>query len=172
LREDPVMGDVIFDHVESTEINWKAGKNLTKRMVTKQQKVKPSGRGKNRGGKQGGQTKTVTVEEDVESFFRFFSPDITEEEIEDEEELQAILESDYELGLMIRDQFIPSAVTWFTGEVPGIMYGEGEDEGDDEDDGEDDGEEGEDYNSEDDEDFDPKLLPQGAPGGQAQCPQQ
>lgn len=46
---------------EGTEIKWKAGVNFTKKTVTKKQKNKKSG-----------QTRTVTKEEIVPSFFNLF----------------------------------------------------------------------------------------------------
>jgi len=166
-------GDMMLDRTESTEINWKTGKNLTKKMVTKQQKVKGGkGRDGRRGGKGGSApTKTVTVEEDCASFFRFFSPDPTDEDVEDEQELQDYMESDYDLGLTVKEDFIPNAVNFFTGDVPSPDY-EGADLDDEE---EDDDEEGkgangaEEYDSEEDEDFDPKSVPQGQ---QPECKQQ
>jgi len=162
-------GDVLFDHIDSTPIKWKHGKNLTKKFVTKQQKVKGGrgGRDNRRGGKpQGGATKSITVEEDVESFFRFFQTP-TIDDVEDEQDLQDALESDYEFGLMIREQFIPDAVLFFTGEFED-PYGGGEegefDGGEDED-----GEGEQDYNSDEDADFDPKTAPKAE---QPECKQQ
>jgi len=162
LEEDETFGDIMFDRVEATAIAWKAGKNLTVKMVTKQQKLKP-GRGGRRGGRGGGgknqpqQTRTVTVEEPCNSFFNFFSPDIgksgeDEEEEEMEEDMQAILEADYDMGLLLKTQIIPNAVLWYTGEMA-------EPEGD-EDEEEEEGEEGEEeYDSADDPEYDDKAAP-------------
>jgi len=71
---------------------------------------------------------------------------IEDEEIEDED-LQDLYEADYEMGLAIKEQIIPSAVLWFTGEIEDPYGPEGEDEDDDED------EEG--YDSAEDQDFEP-----------------
>jgi len=184
-------GDMMFDHTESSEIKWKSGKNLTKKMVTKTQKVKGGrgGRG-GRGGKGGNATKTVTVEEDCASFFRFFAPDPSDDEVQDEQDLQDFMESDYELGLSIKDEFIPNAVNFFTGDIPKHDYeddGEGDDDDEEEDEDEEDDEEApptakkvtkiakgkgknnEESDSEEDEDFDPKSVPQGQ---QPECKQQ
>lgn len=169
-------GDMIFDHTESTEIKWKAGKNLTKKMVTQQQKIKggKGGRG-GRGGKgASAPTKTVTVEKDVPSFFRYFAADPTDDEVEDEQELQDIMESDYEMGLTVRDQIIPDAVKYFTGDIEPSMYGDYEDDEEEDDDDEEGGAprggEDDEYNSEEDEDFDPsKQAPEGK---QPECKQQ
>jgi len=152
LNEDAEMNDVMFESAEGTPITWKAGKNLTKKMVTKQTKVGGGGRGRGgKKGKGGGQTKTITVEEDVASFFHFFNPpslDDAEEEGMDGEELENLqdtLEEDYEIGLLIKANIIPNAVNWFTGEVTSYSdpYGnmEMEDDEDDEEDEEDEEEE-------------------------------
>ena len=79
------------------------------------------------------------LQEKCESFFNFFNPpkipeaedDIDEDEME---ELQMTLESDYDMGIHIRDTIIPNAVSFFTGEAL-----EDEDDEDDEDDEGDDG---------------------------------
>lgn len=46
---------------EGTEINWKEGKDITKKTVTKKQKNKKTGK-----------TRTVTKTVDADSFFTFF----------------------------------------------------------------------------------------------------
>jgi len=161
------LGEILLENYESSEIKWKQGKNLTKKFVTKPQKQKggKGGRG-GRGGKNSGPAKMVTVEEDVQSFFRFFSPEPTPEEFEDEQEMQDFMEADYELGMFLREVMIPNAVMFFTGEMPPMYGNEYGDEGEDEE-----GEEGEEeeYNSDEDEDFDPKSVPQGQ---QPECKQQ
>jgi len=171
LEENELYGEVMFDHMESTEITWKAEKNLTVKVVTKQQKVggKRGGKGKGgRGGKNQPQTRTVTVEEPCPSFFSFFSsemPGIGEDEDDEElqDEIQMRLEEDYDFGLAIKTQLIPNAVLWYTGEIlPKQEDGEDDEEGDEED------EEGE-YKSDEDPDFEPKQLP---PGAEPKCENQ
>eukprot|EP01114_Cavostelium_apophysatum_P012661 TRINITY_DN288_c0_g1_i5.p3 TRINITY_DN288_c0_g1~~TRINITY_DN288_c0_g1_i5.p3 ORF type:complete len:407 (-),score=169.52 TRINITY_DN288_c0_g1_i5:33-1253(-) len=185
LKEDHELHEVIFDSVKATEINWKEGKNVTVKLVQKQQKVGGGGRnrgGKNRGGNKG-QVKTITVEEPCESFFNFFSPPDEEtfldEDGEGEEELQALLEEDYEIGLMLKTMLIPNAINWFTGDVDLEAFGGFADDEDGDDDEEGEGGEDEEYDSEEDDDFDPKSLPQhqgkgpkGQAGGQQECKQQ
>lgn len=168
---DKELGTTMFDKVESTEIKWKQGKNLTVKLVTKQQGGnKRGGRGGKggRGGRGGAQqpVKTITVEEPCQSFFNFFNPTAGMDDA-DPEELQAILEDDYELGLMVKDEIIPNAVLWFTGEAAelyGGMYGEDFDEDEDEFDDEDDEEE-----EEEEEDDAPRgrggARPRGGRGG-------
>ena len=46
---------------EATEIQWKEGKNITRKTVEKKQKNKKTGK-----------TRTITKEVDSESFFNFF----------------------------------------------------------------------------------------------------
>lgn len=184
LKEDTEMNEIIFESVEATEITWKEGKNVTVKMVSRTVKVGGGrgGRGKGPKGGKGGkpQTKVITEEQPVPSFFNFFNPPSAEdfeEEEDGEEELQSILEEDYEMGCMIKEYIIPNAVNWFTGDVklPDDMFGgyDMEDMEDDDEDGE--GEDAEEYNSDEDDDFDGKSAPQagGAQGAnQPECKQQ
>jgi len=65
-------------------------------------------------------TRVVTVTEECESFFNFFSPDDAPDCTEDEEEMNMILDqwnSDFSLGYIIYDSIVPEAVLWFTGEA-------------------------------------------------------
>jgi len=167
LTEHEQLGETMFDKMEGTDIEWSPGKNLTVKLVQIQQ-----GGGGKRGGRKGGRGrgkvqgggKTITVEEPCESFFNFFKTDIAsafgieDEEIEDED-LQDLYEADYEMGLAVKEQIIPSAVLWFTGEIEDPYGPEGE--------GDDDDEEGE-YDSAEDPDFEPEANPQ----QKADCAQQ
>jgi len=177
LLNEAADGEVMYDHVDATEIKWKAGKNLTMRKVTKTQKKKGKGRG-GRGGK-GGAAQTVTVEEPTESFFHFFNPEqafamyngeIPEEDREefDEYGLQEFLEADYELGLELKEKVIPHAVMWYTGESSNI--GENDDEEEDDDDEE--GHEHDDEDEEDDEEFEPPKDQSGTAQQNPECKQQ
>lgn len=60
------------------------------------------------------------------------------------EQLQEVMEADYEIGSVIKEKLIPHAVHWFTGEALQMEEEDDDDEDDDEegDDEEDDGEEG------------------------------
>jgi len=180
--------EVMFDHVECTPILWKSSaKNLTVKMVAKQERAK-RGRGRGRGGRGGGggAGKTVMVEEPCESFFHFFTvPSETEME---SEELQDFLEEDYEIGLTFKEEIIPAAVMYYTGEANVGGFGEDDsaDDDDDDDDGDDDDEDDDDDDdgegrpanndeddSEEDDDYDPKKDTQPQAGGDpANCPQQ
>ncbi|KAL3511671.1 hypothetical protein ACH5RR_024388 [Cinchona calisaya] len=138
----------ILEKAIGTEIEWYPGKCLTQKILKK----KPR-----KGSKNG---KPITKTENCESFFNFFNPpEVPEDEVDiDEdtaEELQNLMEQDYDIGSTIRDKIIPHAVSWFTGEaVQGDDF-EDMDEDDDEEDDEDENEEGED--EEDDEEDEDKA---------------
>jgi len=69
----------------------------------------------------------MTKTENCESFFNFFKPpEIPEiDEVDDyddfdtimTEELQNLMDQDYDIAVTIRDKLIPHAVSWFTGEA-------------------------------------------------------
>merc|ERR1712048_1089596 len=102
------------------KIDWKSGKNVTEKTVKKEQNNKRKG-----------QSRVVTKTVKNDSFFNFFSPpEVPEGEEEDDEDIQTLLEADFEMGHFIRDQLIPRAVLYFTGEA--------DDEDDDYDDDDDD----------------------------------
>lgn len=132
-------------------IDWKKGKNVTVKVIKKVQKHK--GRGTKR-------TVTKTVQND--SFFNFFNPPEVPEGEEPDEDLEALLASDFEIGHFLRERVVPRAVLYFTGEAL-----EDDDDFDDEE-GE---EEGDEEDGEYDEDGDPDFNPQ---AGQkpADCKQQ
>ncbi|CAJ1454245.1 unnamed protein product [Effrenium voratum] len=162
----PYTGEVSAKEVKASKIEWKVGKDVTVEKVTK--KVKGGGAKK---AKQKGKEK----EEPRDSFFRncFRNlkqggpiPDdvnleearelVDEDDSDDEQMMELLLENDYEIGCCVRDQLIPYAVRWYTGEaVP-------EDHGFDEDDEEEDDEEDED--DDDDEDSEDEEPPKGKKG--------
>lgn len=135
----------ILERAIGTEIDWYPGKNLTQKLMKK----KPKKGAKN--------AKPVTKTEQCESFFNFFSPPQVpddDEELDEEtaENLQDLMEQDYDIGSTIRDKIIPHAVSWFTGEACQLDELEDVDEEDDED--EEDGDEDEDEDEEDEDDED------------------
>mmetsp|Transcript_138763 Transcript_138763/g.241301 ORF Transcript_138763/g.241301 Transcript_138763/m.241301 type:complete len:344 (-) Transcript_138763:609-1640(-) len=129
--------EIVIEKCVGSDIDWKPGKDLT--MVTKKKKQKHKG-GKN--------TRVITTTEPCESFFNFFKPpqldDDDDARDDDEmEELEELVEQDYEIGRCIKDRIIPRAVDWFTGEamptmefddMMGAMGGMGGDDDDDDDD--------------------------------------
>ncbi|OWM76584.1 nucleosome assembly protein 1;3-like [Punica granatum] len=144
----------ILEKAMGTEIEWYPGKCLTQKILKK----KPKKGSKN--------SKPVTKTENCDSFFNFFNPPQVPEDDEDidedtAEELQNLMEQDYDIGSTIRDKIIPHAVSWFTGEaIQGDEFGDlddDEDEGDmDEDDEDDEEEEDEEEDEDEDEDEDEK----------------
>uniref|UniRef100_A0A6U7XDM5 Nucleosome assembly protein n=1 Tax=Eutreptiella gymnastica TaxID=73025 RepID=A0A6U7XDM5_9EUGL len=131
--------ELVLDHAEGCTIDWKPGQNLTVEVKKKQQKAK-----------KGKTVRTITKEEPCESFFNFFKPpqpdDEDEEDDEDElgEQIEELIEQDYEIGCYIKDTLIPKAVLWYTGEAK-----DPDDFDDDDDDDEDDMDDDDDDDSED-----------------------
>jgi nucleosome assembly protein 1-like 1 len=117
-------------------IDWKPGKNVTVRVVKKVQKHK------NRGTKR---TVTQTVKND--SFFNFFDPPKVEDDEEPDEDTEALLTADFEIGHYLRENIIPRAVLYFTGEAldddEDYDAEEGEEDDDDDDEDEEEGSDGE-----------------------------
>ncbi|CAG5128341.1 unnamed protein product, partial [Candidula unifasciata] len=89
-------------------INWNKGKNVTVKQIKKKQKHK--GRGV---------TRTVTKQVQADSFFNFFNPPTVPEgsESEMDEETEALLGADFDIGNFIRERIVPKAVLYFTGEA-------------------------------------------------------
>lgn len=157
-----------FDHSEGTKINWKPEKNLSVNIVKKKQKKKG-----NR------PARVKTSEEPCATFFNIFDPpkldaeQVKKLDQEELEELQAQLQDDFELGLIMKDTLVPYAVLCFTGELELDDDDEFDYDFDDEDDEDD--EDG--FNSEDeDEDNDGNdsavASSGGAPAQPAECKQQ
>lgn len=90
------------------KIDWKAGKNVTVKLIKKKQKHK-----------QKGATRFVTKEVKADSFFNFFDPPEIPEGGEEEldEETRDLINADFEIGQILRDRIIPRAVLYFTGEA-------------------------------------------------------
>jgi nucleosome assembly protein 1-like 1 len=98
------------------------------------------------------QTRIVKKTIPTPSFFDFFNPASppTEEDEEVDDDIEAKLELDYQLGEDIKEKLIPRAIDWFTGEA--LQFEQGfedfdEDEFEDEDD-----EDEEDYDRDEEDD--------------------
>ncbi|XP_030473485.1 nucleosome assembly protein 1;4-like isoform X1 [Syzygium oleosum] len=141
----------ILEKAIGTEIEWYPGKCLTEKLLKK----KPRKGSKN--------AKPITKIEKCESFFNFFNPpeipDDDEDDLDEDtaEELQNLMEQDYDMGSAIRDKIIPHAVSWFTGEAVqdddiGDIVGDEDEEGEEDEEDEDD--EDDDEDDEDDEEDD------------------
>uniref|UniRef100_A0A671YM06 Nucleosome assembly protein 1-like 1 n=1 Tax=Sparus aurata TaxID=8175 RepID=A0A671YM06_SPAAU len=121
-------------------IEWTKGKNVTLKTIKKKQKHK--GRGTVR-------TVTKTVPND--SFFNFFTP--PEGKDDGDEDSEAVLAADFEIGHFIRERIVPRAVLYFTGEAIEDDDDDYDEEGEEADD-----EEGEEEaDEENDPDYDPKV---------------
>ncbi|VVA98655.1 unnamed protein product [Arabis nemorensis] len=108
----------VLDKVIGTDIEWCPGKCLTHKVVVKKRPKKGSKKVNNI---------PMTKTENCESFFNFFKPPEVPEidEVDDyddfdtdmTEELQNLMDQDYDIAVTIRDKLIPHAVSWFTGEA-------------------------------------------------------
>lgn len=145
-------GMMQVDELEGTKIQWRSDSvNPTIKVMKK----KKSGQGK----------KPAIKKEKVDSFFNIFSPpvleDIQDMEQEEAEETQEEIEKILAIGEALREDIIPQAVNWFTGEA-------NEEEGDEDEYEEE--EDDEDDDDEDDDDEDYELKPEDAK--EADCKQQ
>ncbi|XP_073983131.1 nucleosome assembly protein 1-like 1-A isoform X2 [Rhodnius prolixus] len=108
-EEDPFSfeGPEIYK-TKGCTIDWNPGKDLTTKTVKKRQKHKSKGT-----------IRTVMKTVKNETFFNFFSPpqvpDDTAGEID--EEVQIALTSDFEIGHFLKEQVIPHAILYYTGEA-------------------------------------------------------
>jgi len=140
------------------KIDWKKGKNITQKQVKKKQKHK--GRG---------QTRIITKMVKTDSFFNFFDPpEMPEDEDDLDEETEALLAVDFEIGHFFRERLIPKAVLFFTGEAIE------EDSDDDDEDEETTSEEDDDEDDDEDEENDPDYTPPAGKDGEKpeECKQQ
>eukprot|EP01069_Polyplicarium_translucidae_P002827 Polyplicarium_translucidae@DN2145_c0_g1_i3.p1 len=110
--EKEESGECVLTSTQGTEIQWHTGKDVTKKKVTKKQRHRRT-------------HQTRIVEEMVEndSFFNLFkSNDIpSEEQLSSMEErvvddLELVVEAEFEIGCVLRDKVIPRAVGWYLGE--------------------------------------------------------
>uniref|UniRef100_A0A0P4WGJ0 Nucleosome assembly protein 1-like 4 n=1 Tax=Scylla olivacea TaxID=85551 RepID=A0A0P4WGJ0_SCYOL len=138
-KDDPFgfEGPEIFK-CKGCTLDWKKGKNVTVKTIKKKQKHKSRGA-----------VRTITKTLQNDSFFNFFNPPPVPEDPNEEmdEDTQALLTADFEIGHYIRERIIPRAVLFYTGEAL-------DDEDFEEEEGEE-GEEGDDEEEEDDPDYDP-----------------
>lgn len=145
MEDDPFSfeGPEIYK-CKGCSIDWKKGKNLTVKQVKKKQKHKSKG-----------EVRFIKKQVKADSFFNFFDPPSVPEDpkAEVDEDTQAILTADFEIGHYIRERIVPRAVLYFTGEAldDDSDYEEEEDDDDDE---EGDNEDG----SDQDPDFDPNTA--------------
>jgi len=102
--EDPFCFD--GPHIVASagcRIEWNEGKDVTQRAIKSKQKRK-------------GHSETKLVKSD--SFFNFFAPLQLPDNPEDlDEEIESVIVFDFEIGNFFREEFIPKAVLYYTGEV-------------------------------------------------------
>lgn len=87
-------------------INWLPGKNVTVKTIKKKQKHKARGA-----------VRTITKQVPNDSFFNFFNPPLATDESKMDEDSQAILATDFEIGHFLRARIIPKAVLYYTGDI-------------------------------------------------------
>ncbi|CAD8062869.1 unnamed protein product [Paramecium primaurelia] len=123
---------------ESTHIDWKDGKNITQKKVSKKQKNKKTGASRN-----------VEKVVDADSFFNFFKDfDLSKQKELDEEELQKqedLMNEHFDIATEFLDSIVPCSLELYLGIQPEMA--ELDDDEDDED---------EEENDDDDEDDDKK----------------
>ncbi|XP_014262149.1 nucleosome assembly protein 1-like 1-A [Cimex lectularius] len=90
------------------QIDWYNGKDVTVKTVKKRQKHHSRAA-----------VRTISKQVQAESFFNFFNPPQIPDDpnAEMEEEAQALISADFELGHYIRERIVPHAVLYFTGEA-------------------------------------------------------
>jgi hypothetical protein len=118
------------------KIDWKEGKNLTVQVIKKKQTSKSDKSVK----------RVVTKEEKQESFFSYFDeikPGTDENDNdEDDDVIGSLLEMDFQVGQFIKENIIPKASLYFSGDLNEVdefnHLDDEDDEGDDDDDDDDD----------------------------------
>lgn len=157
--------DEVLHEIKGCSISWRQGKNVTVKVMKKKPKS----------GAKGNAARPQTKTEEVESFFRWFTDtpempeDLDEEEGEDPEMdlLRELVEIDMSIADAIREEILPTATAWFTGEA--LQEYDDEDSDDDEDDDDDEGES--DDEDDDDEGGAPMLeAPKGRKAAAATAP--
>jgi len=156
----------VLESIDASVIQWNPGQDITKKQVTRKQKNKRTK-----------QVRKLIETISVPSFFNFFTKHElpTQEEmdtmaLEKVEELECVIEQDYEIGRVFRDKIIPRAVDWYSGDAVDSDMDMGSGDSDDER-AESDEESGD---SDEDSDEDPrkKSKRRGKREEQANCKQQ
>jgi nucleosome assembly protein 1-like 1 len=117
-EDDDIDEEYILDRTEGTPIEWKEGKDLSFRVEVKKQRHKNTNK-----------TRVVKRTVPCETFFNFFksqklptSPEEAGDMDEDEAQmLEQKLQLDYQIGEEIKDEIVPLALRWFTGEADDDM---------------------------------------------------
>jgi len=145
--------DEVLHEIKGCSISWRQGKNVTVKVMKKKPKA----------GAKGNAARPQTKTEEVESFFRWFTDtpempaDDEEEEGDEDEEMELmreLVEIDMSIADAIREEILPTATAWFTGEALQEYDEDDEDDEDGEDGEEDDDDEDTDKDEDEDEDED------------------
>jgi len=151
---NPYNGQLAVKSIKSCTIEWKAGKDVTVEKVAK--KVKGGGAKKAKQKQEKEQPRPSFFREffrdlapgmeltsDIKASLRGeFDEDEEDDDEDDDEMLEYIMDADHDIGMAVRDQIIPFAVRFYTGEaVPEGMMGDDDDDEDDDDDDDDDDDE-------------------------------
>merc|ERR1711865_1170953 len=124
-EDSPYTQELTVTQIKATEIEWNDGKDITVEKVAK--KVKGGGAKKAKQKKE----KEEPRESIFRHFFRTLKPDMPvpddvnlddvggmcDEDDDDEGIMEMLMDNDHEVGMALRDQIIPFAVRWFTGEA-------------------------------------------------------
>jgi nucleosome assembly protein 1-like 1 len=108
-----ISDEPIIKEVKGCTIFWKTGMSLTHKTVKKKQRGK---------GRNAGQVRSVTKQEEKESFFHWFTTpemptSVDDMDEEEAEHLEEVFENDFEIAQAFRNFIVPNAVQWFTGQV-------------------------------------------------------
>ncbi|ELR22669.1 nucleosome assembly protein family [Acanthamoeba castellanii str. Neff] len=143
LDGDGEEGDeVVCESVDSTQINWKEGQDLTQGV---KKSFGPGG-----------------------SFFNFFAPPEVKQGKQPSPQIVSMMELDFEMAVSLKEEIIKHAVHWFTGDASVDGFG-GDDGEEDDEDGEFGGEGDED---DDDDEEDGEFAPPEGGEGKPECKQQ
>jgi len=167
---NPYTGDANLTEIKTSEIDWKPGKDVTVEKISK--KVKGGGAKK---AKQKGKEKEEPRDSFFRSCFRALKEgdpipdgvnmenfeDMMDEDDDDDDVMNMLMDHTHDMGECFRDQLIPFAVRWYTGEAS-PEDDEDFDEDGEEDDDDDDEEADDDEDDDDDEEDEPP-----AKGGKA-----
>jgi len=150
--------------IKCTEIKWKDGKDVTVDLNAKAKKTSKKG-GKKASGKVKEEDTWRTsifrswfrnlknTEELPKDLAKLMLEGVDEDEEEDADFMQEYMDNDHEVGTAVRDELIPFAVRWYTGEASPS------DDEDDED------EESEEEDDDDDSESEEEESPKGKKGG-------
>merc|ERR550537_124184 len=96
----------------------------------------------------------------------------SEDEGDEEQIISFMMENDHEAGCALRDNVIPFAVRWFTGEAAPEGDDDDDDEGDEEEEDEDDDDDDDDDDEDESDDEPPARGKKGAPKAKGGKPKQ